>query len=159
MADQKDKKSKIPYIFFAFFAVIFAVDFTFMYLANTTWRGLATENSYEKGLQYNQTLAEEKKQEALGWKMGISFTNFSNKSGKLLVNLQDRNIRTIPNAKIAVTITRPVQDGYDFTQSLEFIGGIYEAKIDFPLKGQWDFLVHVEKDGDIFKQTKRFIVQ
>ena len=64
----EQKKSKIPYIFFIFFAVIFAVNFSYIYVSQKTWRGLATEDAYHKGLNYNQVLEEEKKQKELGWK-------------------------------------------------------------------------------------------
>ena len=153
------KKSKIPYLFFIFFGVIFSVDAFFIYISQKTWRGVVTENSYQKGLKYNQTIAEEKKQEELDWKMTISFNYFSQNKGVLLVNLQDRNSQPITNAEITVEIRRPTQEGYDFSQKVEFIGGLYEAKINFPLKGQWDFLIKAKKGDDVFQETKRYIVR
>lgn len=156
--NQKQKKSKIPYIFFIFFGVVFSVDFFFIYLSNKTWRGIVVEDSYYKGVHYNQTLEEEKKQQELGWKMSVSFNNISKNNGVLLVNLLDKNLQIIADAKISVEIKRPVQDGYDFSQELKFVGGIYEAKIGFPLQGQWNFLVKAQRDGDVFRETKRFII-
>lgn len=159
MTEQKEKKSKIPYIFVAFFAVIFAVDAFFIYLSKATWRGLATENSYEKGLHYNQTLAEAKKQEALGWKMTISFTSLSNDSGNVFITLKDKDLKPITDAKISIEVKRPVQEGFDFNQDVAFKGGLYEAKMTFPLPGQWDFLVTAQKGEDIFRAAKRYVVQ
>ena len=152
------KKSKIPYIFFIFFGIIFTVDFFFIYLSNKTWRGVVIQDSYRKGLHYNQTLDEEKKQEELGWKMAISFRNISHKKGVLLITLQDKNLKLITDAEISVELKRPVQDGDDFVKKVEFVGGIYEAKIAFPFKGQWDFLIKAKKGDDIFQATKRFII-
>lgn len=152
------KKSKIPYLFFIFFAVVFTVDVYFIYLSKKTWRGVIKENSYQSGLNYNQTLAEERKQQDLGWKIAISFNNLGKRNGVLLINLQDKNSQIIQDAKISVEIKRPVQEGFDFSVTPKFNGGIYEEKINFTLKGQWDFFITARKDDDVFKVTKRFII-
>ncbi len=155
----KVKKSKIPYFFFIFFAVIFAVDAFYIYLSNKTWRGLVTEDSYHKGLHYNDVIIDEKKQRELGWNLRISYKNLKNKSGELEIFLLDKNHNKISDAEISVNFRRPTQDGVDFSKTLKFIDGSYRAKIEFPLAGQWDFIINANKDADVFSQSKRYVVQ
>ncbi len=153
------KKSKIPYLFFVFFAVIFAVDAYQIYLSKKTWRGIVTEDSYHKGLHYNDVIDEAKKQQELGWKMQISYKNLGNKSGNLEIFLFDKNGVKISDAVVVVELRRPTQDGIDFKQEIKFGGDSYKAKIDFPLAGQWDFRINASKLSDTFRESKRYVVR
>lgn len=153
------KKSKIPYFFFIFFAVIFAVDAFYIYLSKKTWRGLVTEDSYHKGLHYNDIITTAKKQQELGWRLKISYQNSTNKTGDLEVLLSDKNQQKIFGAVVTANFRRPTQEGVDFSQELKLVDGVYRAKIDFPLAGQWEFVINASKDVDSFSQSKRFVVQ
>ena len=159
MEQNKVKKSKIPYFFFAFFAIIFAVDFFYIYISKKTWRGVVVDDSYQKGLQYNEVLQDKKKQKNLGWKMTIFFENKGDKSGVLKVDLLDKNSIKIKNAKMIVKLKLPVQEGFDFERELEFNGNNYSANINFVQKGQWDFVVKAVVLDANFVEVKRFIIQ
>lgn len=54
----------IPWYFVMAFAVIFAVNGLFVYLATSTNKGVVTENAYEKGRDYNHIVEEVRKQKA-----------------------------------------------------------------------------------------------
>jgi len=153
------KRSKIPYFFIAFFAVIFVVDFFYIYISQKTWRGVATQDAYHKGLNYNQIILATKNQQHLGWKMNIKYRNDGNKSGVLMVDLFDKNSVVIRDAKLIVNFKRPTQEGFDFSQDLKFTNNQYRAQINFSLKGQWDFEVIASKDDKVFGEVKRYVVQ
>lgn len=155
----EEKKSKIPYIFFAFFAVVFAVDFFYIYVAGKSWRGVVTEDSYKKGLNYNQAIAANRDQKKLGWKVDIKYRNDGKSAGVLVVDLKDKNFRIIKNAKIKVNFKRPTQEGFDFARDLEFVKNQYRAEITFLLKGQWEFNVVIERGDEVFQDVKRYVVQ
>jgi nitrogen fixation protein FixH len=157
--NKAEKKSKIPYIFFAFFAVIFAVNFFYIYLSKKTWRGVATENAYQKGLNYNQTLKQVEKQKELGWNLKINYYPNKKNSGLLSIRLTDKNSHVIKGAEIFVDLKRPTQEGFDFVKKAEFVDGSYQTQITFPLSGQWDFEITAKKDGEIFKASKRYVIQ
>ncbi len=164
MSDQKDlqakrKKSKIPYIFFAFFAVIFAVDFFFIYISNKTWRGVVTENPYQKGLKYNEVLKASQKQEQLGFVLEMKYQKLAEKRGEISLKILDKNLLEITDAKVVLKFKRPTQEGFDFEKEVKFLSGKYSAEIDFPLKGQWDVEAVVQRGEDIFQQVKRYVVQ
>lgn len=155
----KEKKSKIPYLFFIFFGVIFTVDFFFVYISKKTWRGVVVEDAYEQGLKYNEVLAQAKKQEELGWKMAVSYISSGNKEGDLLINFQDENVQTIKDAKITVNFKRPTQSGHDFEEKVEFANGVYTTKLKFPLIGVWDFEIKAIRGEEIFQRTKRYVIK
>ena len=164
---KEQKKSKIPYFFFVFFAVIFAVNAFYIYVSQTTWRGIAIEDSYQKGLDYNSALAEERKQQDLGWKMVTDYKNTQDNRGDnrgvVTIDLLDKNSNKITDANIFIYFRRPTQDGRDFSQILKFKDGFYRADISFPLQGQWDFEIKAtlnSKDGNKSYQDKiRYIIK
>ena len=125
------KKSKIPYFFFIFFAVIFAVNIFYIYLSNKTWRGTVTDDSYHKGLHYDEVIERAKKQKELGWDLRITYKNLKNKNGELEIFLFDKNHQVISDAVVTVNFKRPTQDGQDFSQELKFVGNRYFSKIEF----------------------------
>ena len=158
--DSKKKDSRLVLgILFTFFAIIFAINFAYIYISQKTWRGIYTENSYQKGLEYNKTLEYVKSQKKLGWNLDIKYVNSAKNAGELTACLFDKNHNPIRNAKLIVQIIRPTQEGYDFMQDLIPHGDCYFAKINFPLKGQWVFEIQAFKGDDIFQEISRFVIQ
>ncbi len=155
----KAKSSKIPYIFFAFFGVVIAVNICYIYLAKTTWRGVTTDESYQKGLDYNATLEQAQKQEDLGWKVEVKSSNAGNNKMRLSVILLDERSQQIKDASISISFRNPVQDGYDFSESADNSDGNYLFQVTFPTKGQWDALVSIHRGKDSLYLTKRYVVQ
>lgn len=156
---QQNQKSKIPYFFFAFFAVVFAVNISYIYISNKSWRGVVVDKSYQRGVEYNQTLALLKKQQEMGWKLDAKFDNFGKNNGILRVRIFDKNSREIKDANIRVSLKRPTQEGFDFEVPLVFDAKKYSATISFPLKGQWDFNFEIARADEVFYEVKRYIVQ
>jgi nitrogen fixation protein FixH len=155
----RKKNSKIPYFFVAFFATFILVDLFYIYIAQKSWRGVFTQNSYQKGLHYNETLKLASKQQELGWKVDVKYQNLGNLLGEILIKLQDKNGVKIEDAKIIVKFRRPVEEGFDFRQELVFDSGIYQGKIQFPKKGQWDFEIIAIKKEEVLQEVKRYIVR
>jgi len=153
-------KSKIPYIFIGFFAVIFLVNITYIYIAKKTWSGLVTEDSYQKGLKYNDTLKAVKEQKELGWKVNSSFIHKVAGSGEVEVFLKDEKSRIIKDATIYISFKRPSNEQSDFKRELNFIDGSYKTKAEFPLKGQWDFEMMIFIKGiKKFEQVERHLIK
>lgn len=157
MSDQK--KSKIPYVFFAFFAVIFAVNFFYIYVSSKTWRGIVTQNSYQKGLKYNEVLQASAKQEQLGFALEMKYKKLAERRGEISLKIFDKNSRAVTDAKVILKFKRPTQEGFDFEKEAQFLDEKYSVEIDFPLKGQWDVEAVVQRGEDIFQQVKRYVVQ
>ncbi|MCH2038403.1 MAG: FixH family protein [Rickettsiales bacterium] len=68
MADVVQRRDKlIPWYFVMFFVFLAIVDGTFVTIATSTHRGLVTDNAYEKGLNYNETISAYDAQKNLNW--------------------------------------------------------------------------------------------
>lgn len=117
--------------FFAFFITIASLDAIFCYVAIRTNPGVIIENSYEKGLAYNQSLEKAKSQPQ--WQQKATY-----KKGVLRWHLSTKNNNSITAAVVKAHIIRPISNGYDFDVVLEHKGnGVYEAILNLPLQGRW----------------------
>lgn len=153
--ENKPKKSRIPYYFVAFFVLLAIVDGIFVYIATSTHRGVVTDHAYQKGLDYNKTIAASDKQDLLGWSGNIEF------DGKFLTfSLLDESSEPINNAKVTAYLSRATQAGHDFEVSLINNGNnIYSNKIIFPLKGQWDIVVLAVFENEQYQKSKKILVE
>lgn len=158
---ENKKDFQVVWIFILFFAVFIIIDIFYIYIAQKTWQGVATEDAYQKGLRYNQTIEYVKKQKDLGWKAKIKYNPIISKSGNLDFAIFDQRNQLITNAKVFAVITRPLQSGYDFKIELPFDQKklIYSSKINFPLEGQWNIEIQAIKDSNTYQEVKRLIIQ
>ncbi|MES2676800.1 MAG: FixH family protein [Pseudomonadota bacterium] len=151
----------IAWIFAAFFSTFIIVDIFYITLAEKTWRGLATEDGYQKGLKYNDTIEAVKTQKQLGWKLQINYQFEKTKTGILQVKLSTKNHQEIIDAQITANIKRPVQEGKDFSVDLKFDTKTqsYNSKVEFPMIGQWDVEIVARKNGNVYQDIKRLVVR
>jgi len=159
--NQPIKKSKlIPWIFVIFFSTFIIVDIVYIVIAEKTWRGLAIENGYQKGLKYNKTIEALREQKKLGWKMDIKYQVIKIKNGFLVVNLFDKNNQKIIDANLIANIRRPVQEGKDFSVNLKFNLSTqsYDSAVEFPMIGQWTVEVVARKGDDVYQDFKRWVI-
>lgn len=153
MMTKKDRW--IPWYFVGFFAIIAVMDGIFVYLATDTHTGVVTEQAYQKGLNYNETVAAVEAQEALGWSSNIEYQS----DGELVFTLSD-DAQPLTGAEIIAEFTRPTHNGVDFSVPLQESGaGAYRAPVKFPLDGIWDVRVYVTWNQQQYQQTERLVVR
>ncbi|MGN7438960.1 MAG: FixH family protein [Alcanivorax sp.] len=137
-------------IFALFFLAIIIVNSIFIYIAVESHTGIITQNPYEKGLKYNETLSKAKSQRHM-------HDSISYDDGILRWELVDTNGDSINTASVTVKLIRPVQDGYDFETTLNHItNGVYEADLDLPLTGQWEAHLKASWDETQFQTIYTF---
>ncbi|WP_262695705.1 FixH family protein [Kordiimonas aquimaris] len=150
----RDSDKWIPWYFVAFFVVLAILDGVFVYIASSTHTGVVTENAYNEGLRYNQTIAAAEAQDRLGWGANVSY-----ESDTLSVALVDDNDTAIQGAVVEALFVRPTQDGGDFRISVaEQSPGIYEKPVSVPM-GQWDVRIYVTWKQKQFQSAKRIVVR
>jgi len=143
------------WILAAFFAVIFSANGVLVYLANTSWTGLQTEDAYEKGRLYNTTIEAGERQRKLDWRGQAGLND-----RRLDFALTDKTGEAIDGADVRVTFVRPTHQGYDFTLVMrEAEPGRYFANIDFPLSGLWQADFHVVRGTADYRLKQRFTVK
>lgn len=149
----------IPAIFFGMFAVIIAANGTMVFVAMNTWRGLQTENAYEKGVAYNQALEARDRQVALGWDLGVEVKTPGGQHANVRIALADAQGAPLIADRVRVGFVRPTQEGYDSIHELTGHGdGTYSASADLPLPGLWELRIVAEKGANALHETRRIMV-
>ncbi len=150
----------VPWMFVLAFLVVGAVNAVFVYLAIHSHTGLVTEQAYEKGLVFNQTLAKAEAMQALGWNFSVELTS----EDILLVRLVDRSGNPIQKAQVKGRMIRPVKSGYDYEVSLAEqtkggASGIYQVLLRPPLRGAWTVHLVATQNGQSFEKSEALVLK
>ena len=114
-------------VLIVFFAVVFAVNGVFLSLALSTNTGTVANEPYRKGLKYNERIAADARQTAVGWKSDISF---GTGDGRLVVILSDRDGNALYGLLATAKVGRAATDREDIAATLtETAPGRYESKL------------------------------
>ncbi|KRA64915.1 ferredoxin [Caulobacter sp. Root656] len=116
-----------------FFAVVIGVDTLFIIKAYGSFSGEVASNPYEAGLAFNQTLAQRRREAALGWSVGVTTLG----GNAVLVTLTDRAGKPLDGLSVTATLERPATQAGQQTLSFKPLGqGRYQASAR--LDGAWD---------------------
>ena len=136
----KFSKFKIywPYFIFGSFIVVLIVNFTYIIIANKTWRGLFTENSYQKGLNHNDFLKKVEDQKKLGVKILTVVTKNSDENFFIETKIKDANNNYIKDLAILYRLKYLPDSKYDFTLNSIFSSSISRyANLTLNKNGYW----------------------
>jgi nitrogen fixation protein FixH len=133
------------------FALVTAVNGTFVYFAVASWSGLTTVNAYNEGLAYNRVLDQAAAQARLGWRAEMGW-----RDGAAELRLYNRDGQPLDGLSVAARFARPVQEGFDRSVALTAAGsGRYAAPVDLPLPGQWDMVVEARGAETVYRAAVR----
>ena len=149
----------IPMIFIGGFLTVIAANGALVFFAEDTFSGLDTASPYERGLEYNKTLAAEATQERLGWQYEAAISGESGTDRNLWIRMKDRNGRPLNGLKIEAYLVRPSNEGLDVTVSPQSAGdGFYAASFTLPAPGQWELRV-VARGDTVWQHSERLFVK
>jgi len=149
----------IPWALCGIFAVFLIANGTMIYFAGESWTGLATDSAYEKGRDYNDTLAAAEAQAALGWQVEVDAEPAEDGTAWIEVRLADRDGRAIAADQVWAELVRPTSEGHDQEAPLTaYDAGRYRGVIDLPLAGQWDLRLRVEHAGGVYHTRRRVFI-
>ena len=144
----------IPWYFVAFFVVVFIANGFLIYFATESQPGVIEEHNYEIGITYDERIAEQDAEDALGWRSDVTLDG-----RHLSFSLKDADGKRLQGADVKAELIRTVQEGHDFEVVLkEESPGKYSADIDFPLPGQWDAYIYVTWDDQPYHTVKKLVV-
>lgn len=144
----------IPWYFVMAFAVVFLVNGIFVYVAIKSHSGVVTENAYEKGLEYDKTIAMAQEQEKLGWNGEIAY-----KDNWLSLSLTNNQGLPVKGATVMAYLKQPIRQGNEGELLLqESEAGMYKKHVIFPQKGQWNIIVNVLWNKKQYQKKKRLLV-
>lgn len=155
-----------PYIFVAGFAVVIAVNGALAYFATSTFNGLETKNAYEKGRLYNQTIALEEKQKALGWQLTLTSESKPHEPpgtgypADIVIQAVDRDGAALDGLTVHAEIRRPTVEGLDREVTLGRRDiGRYGSTVVLPEPGQWEVRVLATRGEDEYRLRERIFVK
>lgn len=141
---------QVLYVLLAMFGVVLLVNGIFLYFALSTHPGEAVSDGYNKGLRYNDTLAEVAGQRALGWRPELRFTQKGPRAGNMIIQFRDADGTPITGLEVEAMVRRPADSSHDrmirFSSSKP---GIHGARLQVPLAGNWDLHITARRDTHI----------
>jgi nitrogen fixation protein FixH len=146
----------IPWLIVAFFGVVIVANGTMIYIAVSSFTGLQTENSYVRGLEYNQVLEAERAERALGWNVTVQFEPTGDRRGRIVARAQDAAGAPLDDAIVTARLVRPTQQGYDIQVTLAAeSGAVYAANVELPLPGLWEIQTQITHRSEVYRTAQR----
>lgn len=142
----------------AFFGIIIAVNIVMMRLALSTHSGIVAQDTYRKGVKYNDEIAASEKQQELGWKDDIKLAPAGD---RLSIDIRDKDGNAVRGLTIKATLGRPATEKDDLSVTLaETSSGVYEAAV--PTRAAGTYLASIEaidparaQDGIVYRAKER----
>jgi nitrogen fixation protein FixH len=122
----------IPWVFVGGMAVVVLVNLVLVYAALSTFTGVTTGKSYDRGRAYNRVLEEAARQDALGWSARVTM-----EGGVLSVVATDREGLPV-GGRVQGVLHRPLE-GAEIPLDFAAAGpGRFIAEAAPPAAGQWE---------------------
>ena len=136
----------------AFFVLIIAADVLFSVLAYRTFSGEVASNPYEAGLAFNRTLAQRRREAALGWSAQVD----TPRPGVVAVRVRDRAGVALPRLSLTGVLERPATETGRQVLAFEPTGdGWYTARAD--LAGAWDLRAEARDGQNLLEIETRLV--
>lgn len=147
----------IPWLFVAGFGVVVAVNAVMIWLAVGSFSGLYSNHARERGLRYNQIVAEQKTRDALHWQVDAQWLA---ESSRLQLTVNGADGKPLSGARASAELVRPAEKRPPLPVALTELGdGRFTATIDLPARGNWDLDIVVDAQGRRYALTKRMFLK
>ncbi len=110
---------------------------------------------YEKALRWNETMAQEQRNAALGWSVAIDFEGMPRPGQvKLTARIVDRAGHAVEGADVGVAAFHSARARQIITAALQpESSGRYSAALPLDRPGLWELRVRVERGEQVFTAT------
>jgi len=147
----------IPWLFVGSFALVVAVNAIMIWFAVGSFAGLYTQKPRDRGLRYNEVIAEQQRRDALGWRIDARWLP---EAQHLEVAVFDATGRPLVPSRLSAELVRPIEKRRPLLITLKATGiGQFAGRVDLPERGNWDLDVVVERDGQRYALTRRMFLQ
>jgi nitrogen fixation protein FixH len=144
-----------------FFGVVFAVNFTMMHYAVSTFSGMEDDSPYKNGLAYNTDLDAGRRQNARGWTVNAGIERQGDGLIHVAVDAVDAKGVPLSGLEGTLRLERPADRRFDRSGPLTVLGtGRYGADLGPADIGQWDLVVELDRGGEkLFVSRNRVILK
>lgn len=160
---EQNSALKSPWIrgLIAMMSVIVTVNIIMITVAFKSSPGLVVEDYYEKGKNYNKSLAKMAAQKKLGWdaRLLLPETIVVGEKSRYGLTVVDKSKSDISVDRVEIYAFRPSDVEADFSMEMNLKSqGQFMGDLDFPLPGVWDLVVNIVRGNDQFEITERIFV-
>jgi nitrogen fixation protein FixH len=144
-----------------FFGVVFAVNFTMVHYATSTFSGMEDDSPYKNGLAYNTDINAGRKQNERGWKIDASIVKVSDDETHIVLQTLDAQGAALAGLDGTIRLERPADRRLDLAGALSRTGdGRYQVTVGAVSNGQWDLVIELERGGErLFLSRNRVILK
>lgn len=147
----------IPWLFVLGFLIVVAVNGVMVWFAVGSFSGLYTPKPRDRGLHYNEVVAEQRTRDALGWRIDATWRP---ESDRLELALFDADGRALGGARVTVELVRPAEKRPPLGVAMAVVDeGRHAGYVALPARGNWDVDIAVERGGHRFAQTRRMFLR
>jgi nitrogen fixation protein FixH len=147
----------IPWLFVAGFAVVIAVNATMIWFAVGSFSGLYTPKPRERGVHYNEIVAEQQARDALGWRIDA---HWRAEQHRLEIAVFDAAGQPLAGGRVQAELVRPVEKRPPLPVAMEAADiGRFAGQVDLPERGNWDLDIVVERGGERYALTRRMFLR
>ncbi|HWL80717.1 MAG TPA: FixH family protein [Roseomonas sp.] len=154
LPEQPRRSGWIPWAFVGGMGLVLAVNGVLVWAALSTFTGVSVGHAYDRGLAYNDVLAETARQDALGWHASVLMDVRG-----LVVSVEDEDGKPVAGT-IAGVLVRPIE-GTRVPLGFRPVGpGRFQAAAEVPKRGQWEAQLRVtDARGARFDIRERVFVR
>ena len=141
----------------ATFGVVFAVNGFFILKAERTYPGQDVTHPYLQGIEYNQTLKNRARQEALGWQASIGGTLAADGMATITVTVKNKAGAPVSSEALSGLLRHPMDEERDHAIAFHNEGqGVYVGHVPHVAAGRWDVVVTRKTSREApFEATRR----
>jgi nitrogen fixation protein FixH len=145
----------VPALFVAGLAIVVAVNGTMMWFAISSFSGLYSDHARDRGVHYNNIVAEQRARDALGWRVVPVW-----KDGRIQVTLLQKTGAPLEGAHLVAELVRPTEKRAPVPVVWSDKGnGQFSGEVTLPERGNWDIDIVVDAQGHRFAETRRMFLQ
>jgi nitrogen fixation protein FixH len=135
-------------------AFVMAVNVRFIYVAVTTFPGVATNDDFDTSNRYNAVMQAAAAQNALGWTERVSAQGL-----EAAVDLAGPDHAPLEHAVLTGQMLRPLGDSAPIPLTFhETTAGHYVVVPSLPAAGQWELVLRIEHGGHTAHVNRRVVV-
>lgn len=131
LPEQPRRSGWIPWVFVGGMGLVVAVNAVLIWAAVSTFTGVSVGHAYDRGLAYNDVLAESARQEALGWQARVRLD-----AQTLVVSVRDAAGEPV-GGTLSGVLVRPLEGTRVPLEIRNVSPGEFHAAVTVPKPGQW----------------------
>jgi nitrogen fixation protein FixH len=143
-----------------FFAVIFAANGVFIWLALGTFPGVVVESSYHAGQVYNQEIAVARAQAERAWDVEAKLERAHDGTASIKVEARDKLGAPLTGLSFVALLKHPIHEGQDVEIDMtEGESGVYTGNAGGLSAGNWNLVLEAESANErLFRSENRLFL-